>query len=668
MSFRPLNAMILISSFLASSACSGGDPTSASDPAAGNAGAESADLLAGVDALADCHAAPEPPSRSERERILVVAPHEDDEVIATAGVVKGALERGDDVRLMMVTTGGVGARAAGRIAQTIAGMTFLGLPQDHILYLGYEESIVLMCAYNNRSAPTAVCPGLEHTQTWAPEGITDYHTMKHGSPAPYDRTSILGDIESIISEFRPQNVYMPAHMERHPDHAASGLFVTEAIIDLQKRARYQPSVNEYMVYRDGLPQSPLNALEPVSNVSANMDATPYAWDNREALPIPKEMFSQLDSGTNQKQLAFYRYLGSAQGYNRFIRTDEIFWKKHMASLSYEARVTTSSETPDHPARNVTDGVALGEPFAANLGSGSNFYDFAVNEWAACEGASRPRVTLSWPRPVLVNEVVLYDRPSMENQVTAGELTFDEGRAISVDALPNNGSPHVVRFAPRRIRQLTFTVLSAIGTPGLSELEVYRNPLQTPSITVTDARDTSIDVRVRYPDELAVGNRLAWKKRGSGRASYLWPDFHIKDGRYFIDGLTPNTTYDVFLLYETPFEHIAHRVRTVETTAPEPPPALPVCQKCTLRLEGATATSLTVTVVYPDSNAFGNRLIYTDLSTGETRDFGTAFAVHDGTYTIDRLTPSNYYDVDLVYFDGATQRFVDNLITAATLSE
>jgi hypothetical protein len=75
----------------------------------------------------------------------------------------------------------------------------------------------------------------------------------------------------------------------------------------------------------------------------------------------------------------------------------------------------------------------------------------------------------------------------------------------------------------------------------------------------------------------------------------------------------------------------------------------------------------VTVVYPDTNAWGNRLIYSDLTTGEVRDYGTPFWMQDGTYTINGLTPDNLYNVDLVYLDETQPLpFIDNIVTAATL--
>jgi hypothetical protein len=175
--------------------------------------------------------------------------------------------------------------------------------------------------------------------------------------------------------------------------------------------------------------------------------------------------------------------------------------------------------------------------------------------------------------------------------------------------------------------------------------------------------------VSYPDPLALGNRLAWRLRGNGGWNYLWPDRHIKSGSYSINGLTANSEYEFRLSYQEPWSYPRHLYGFATTTAPETPPSPPECRNCSLQVESSTATSITVTVKFPVSDAWGNRLVYGDLTTGEIRDWGTAFEMHDGTYTITGLTPNNMYNIDLVYYD-ATQPavWIDNLITAGTLPE
>jgi hypothetical protein len=85
--------------------------------------------------------------------------------------------------------------------------------------------------------------------------------------------------------------------------------------------------------------------------------------------------------------------------------------------------------------------------------------------------------LDWPDgPQCIGKVVLYDRAGVENQVTAGELSFSDGRTLPVGKLQNDGRAGTVVILPAKpIRWLKFTVTAVRpGTvnAGLGELEAY----------------------------------------------------------------------------------------------------------------------------------------------------------------------------------------------------
>lgn len=599
-------------------------------------------------------------------RILVVAVNGREAVLSCAGVIRNAVNSGSDVRLMLLSADNDEA-----LERAVTVMSMLGVAKDKIAFLGYDGGLVPMCAYNHKDDTFAICPGRQHSQTYSPSPLLeDYHTAHWGVPADYNRYSILEDVRSVIDEFRPQDIFMPAFIEQQPALAATGLLTTEAIIALQEDDYYEPNVHQYIVYRAGFPHSSLNALEPVSNANSDLESTPYAWDEREAIPVPKEMYAPLEQSTNLKQLAFRGFLGWTENFTQYIKADEVFWRKRMASRSYAANVLASSERPDRPARNVIDGVALGAPFVTQLEDLPNFHDFAVHEWIANDATSGAYVKLAWNRPILANQAVIYDCPSPETQILAAELVLSDGLRIPVAALPNNGAPLRIEFPLRWISWAKLVVSDFAGTaPGLSEFEIYARPMAFPIQTSSLVSDTAFQANVIFPDSTASGNRLAWRLRGSDTWNYLWPDRHIKSGSYVINGLKPNSKYDILTSFDGPWGWPWKLLSSVMTAAPQPPPQPPVCRNCVYELVSVTADSITVTVAYPDSNAWGNRLIYSDLTTGVISDWGTPLEVHDGTYTITGLTPNNMYNIDIVYLDSTQPKpWIDNIYTVATLAQ
>ena len=87
------------------------------------------------------------------------------------------------------------------------------------------------------------------------------------------------------------------------------------------------------------------------------------------------------------------------------------------------------------------------------------------------------LTLTWDMPQTIDHVALYDRPNINDQVTAGVLTFSDGSSVPFGALPDDGkTPLDLRFQPKTITSLTFKVTAVKpGTEnaGLSEIAVYK---------------------------------------------------------------------------------------------------------------------------------------------------------------------------------------------------
>ena len=120
-----------------------------------------------------------------------------------------------------------------------------------------------------------------------------------------------------------------------------------------------------------------------------------------------------------------------------------------------ATVTVSSEDPAR--RQDAEGVADGRPESG--------------EWVAAEPVGA-WLTLTWDRPALIDEIVLYDRPDLSSNVRSGTLSFDDGSVLIVHALPPAGTPEHFKFPPKTTHSVTFRIDHAEGpSTGLDEIMV-----------------------------------------------------------------------------------------------------------------------------------------------------------------------------------------------------
>lgn len=118
---------------------------------------------------------------------------------------------------------------------------------------------------------------------------------------------------------------------------------------------------------------------------------------------------------------------------------------------------------------------------------------SLAQWASGTGVGAT-LTLTWPYSITVTQVVLYDRPNLNDQITGGVLTFSDGTSVAVGSLNNDGSATVINLAtPVTTSSLRFAVTSvsdSTGSAGLAEMQVYSSATISGGSTVAPPATTS----------------------------------------------------------------------------------------------------------------------------------------------------------------------------------
>lgn len=198
-------------------------------------------------------------------RVLVVAPHPDDETLAVGGLIHRLTRSGVPVRVVFITNGdgyphavidglrkphptGADYVAFGALRQreAIAAMRRLGLGGGHIRFLGF---------------PDGGLAELWRTH-WARPYVSPY-TRKHRPPyhdtldprADYEGRDLTAVLGKLLGDFRPTVVIMPHPKDTHPDHYSASWFVTEALQRVQTEGRVSPDVRvlTYLVHYPSWP-------------------------------------------------------------------------------------------------------------------------------------------------------------------------------------------------------------------------------------------------------------------------------------------------------------------------------------------------------------------------------------------------------------------------------
>jgi len=206
------------------------------------------------------------------ESIVVFAPHPDDEVIGCAGVIMQAAAHGARVTVVDITSGdGFDAAAAGvthkavnqvgpddffalsRLRQTQSrdALEILGGKPDDLIILGYPDGD-LGNLYDSTGDKVIRQQFTKKNETYALIQ-KDYHTSVHGKPAPYQRSSLLGDLSELLTALQPSEIYVTDETDGHIDHRAAFWFVRDAA----KQVGFKGAFYTYLVH--GLPAWPFPA-------------------------------------------------------------------------------------------------------------------------------------------------------------------------------------------------------------------------------------------------------------------------------------------------------------------------------------------------------------------------------------------------------------------------
>jgi len=303
--------------------------------------------------------------------ILVVAPHPDDEALMASGLIKSALEKGEPVKVVVVTNGDHlrGKRAYGiaRQAESVSAMTMLGLQPSDIIFLGYPGDVrgLLYLLNNSDGANKPPYESLAgSTATYGAHGLgnQDFHSWLTGEPARYQGAYLAADLDALLKAFRPQDVYTTSRFDEHPDHRAVYYFLVRAIQLRQlDDSTYRPKIHFTVIHdvaenlyedfweSDSHPRSftvnfsgddawpvPLDERneERATSVARltpppNLWRTTLRWSQVEHHFVPMPMQTNRIS-ENLKYQVLSRYVSQPIRYlGPFCKTEEVFWQEEL---------------------------------------------------------------------------------------------------------------------------------------------------------------------------------------------------------------------------------------------------------------------------------------------------------------------------------------------------
>jgi LmbE family N-acetylglucosaminyl deacetylase len=267
------------------------------------------------------------PEINPNDRILILAPHIDDEIISSGGLIQEALRVKAQVNVVYLTNGDdnlfsvikndknlkvnpndfitLGEK---RMEEGKKAAGLLGLSATNLIFLGYPDRGLYSLLYQNYdSNKPYVSQGTE--LTYNPYSNT-YRNQQN-----YTGSNVFDDLTAIIKNFQPTIFIIPHHRDKNTDHLATYLFQQKVFIEQTNK----PKIFAYLVHYSFYPQQKkLNQNEflyPPKKLFS--DKSWYSFNltsNQE-----KQKLEAIKQFVSQKELGqFYDLLSS------FVKKNEIF--------------------------------------------------------------------------------------------------------------------------------------------------------------------------------------------------------------------------------------------------------------------------------------------------------------------------------------------------------
>ncbi len=288
----------------------------------------------------------------EIQRVMIIAPHPDDESLGSAGLLQAVLDQGGDVQVVIVTNGDgqiVGPVLTStklfpnsenyiqygreRQQETLTALSTLGISQDMVKFLGYPDGS-LQNIWNSHWAENTLISG-KYTNVSA-----NPYEIRYKDDAVYKGLAVIQDLTNLLDDFQPDLVLLPHPEDTNKDHQTVSNFSRFAIANYESKNENQIRILGYLVHYQGYPiprkyERTMSLLPPLALSNDGLGWTSYLLKDKE---ISQKYAAIKSYGTQQKIMSSYL--------DSFVRANEIYYElpsTHLPFIAYEEVASIQQE-------------------------------------------------------------------------------------------------------------------------------------------------------------------------------------------------------------------------------------------------------------------------------------------------------------------------------------
>lgn len=369
----------------------------------------------------------------KNKKILVVVPHQDDEVNLLGNVLDILVQK-NSVFILYTVLPREASISSKRVKEAKKALVHYGIPESQIIFLGFLDSV--------------------------------NGTENHYFDENFREVFVQKLVE--ILEYQHPHIIIGTDFDFHSDHRAISIGLRKAIRQIiQNQENYLPEVyfgfcydtawygpKDYTVY--DLMNTKISGSH-LSNVSLR-------WEDRYSLFVerkPSFIWNTMAFGA----LHYYRSQYGVIHADSVINRDNVLWKCNTQNAALRARVTASSGNIE----GINDFLTIDTTNIHTIDPMK--IDYGINVWKP-EGSNYGEIQIVFRRSEQIQQVILHGNPNCKTRLPIQGRLLLNNLDIEIDALEPYGQPTIISIERTICNSITLQLNNVTFDKhfGISEIE------------------------------------------------------------------------------------------------------------------------------------------------------------------------------------------------------
>lgn len=411
-------------------------------------------------------------------KVLVIAPHPDDEINLAGQMIVELNQLGVEIFVAYTTNGDAEPRIGNkRIQEAINANSILGIKEDHVIFLGYPNEWSGTKHIYNAPENEELISKLGKTKTNSIPTHPEFCYERKGVHHTFTRKNFKDDFSELVESIKPDLLIAP-EFDSHPDHRAASLFFDEVMGELLKKDKnYRPIIFKKYIH-EGVWYGPKDYYcEPMvptltegprkySGGIHDLDSPSFRWDDRLSFDVDDITKTPLlRDNVMYKAAKKHKVTTAWYEMQRVINADMVYWLRHTKNNILQADIEVSSGDKrylnDYLYYNTRNVYEIKEPF-----KNSECYC-----WQPLKEDLNKEIVIKFREKTPIDKIIIYEDCNTENHIYQLEIIIDDIICRKTE-LMNDGSKTVINFQGISPKFIKIKILKYRGTPGISEIEAY----------------------------------------------------------------------------------------------------------------------------------------------------------------------------------------------------